>query len=118
MKKNDYILIAIIIVVAVAGVILFSRYDNISSTSIVVTVDGKLFGTYSLKKDQEIEINDTNYLIIRDGIADMIKANCPDQICVKQKPISKNNESIICLPNKVIVEVVGGEKTEFDAVVN
>lgn len=118
MKKNDFILIVIIFIVAILGFVFYSNYGGNNAASIVVTVDGKIYGTYSLKKEQKIKINDTNYLIIEDGQADMIKANCPDKICVEQKPISKKKESIICLPNKVIVEVLGGEETEFDAVTN
>ena len=37
---------------------------------------------------------------------------------MNQKEISKNNESIICLPNKVVVEVESSENSEFDAVSN
>ena len=70
------------------------------------------------KKEQEIKINDTNHLIIKDGQADMIEADCPDQICVEHISISKNKETIVCLPNKVIVEIVGGEDAEIDAVAN
>ena len=48
----------------------------------------------------------------------MESADCPDQICVRQKAISKEGESIICLPNKVVVSIVGGEEKELDAVTN
>ena len=48
----------------------------------------------------------------------MTDADCPDQLCVHQKAASKNHESIICLPNKVVVEVDGSEEREFDAVAN
>ena len=118
MRKNDLILMVIIFIVAILGFVLYLNYGENKAASIVVTVDGKVYGTYSLNKEQKIKINDTNYLIIKDGQADMIKANCPDKICVEQKSISKKKESIICLPNKVIVEVVGGEEKEFDAVTN
>jgi hypothetical protein len=37
---------------------------------------------------------------------------------VDHKTISKNKETIVCLPNKVIVEIVGGEDVEMDAVAN
>ena len=67
---------------------------------------------------EKIKINETNHLMIKDGQADMTEAECPDQICVEHKSISKNKETIVCLPNKVIVEIVGGEDTELDAVAN
>lgn len=118
MKKNDIILAVIILIIAGAGLLIYIGLGKQSAGTITVTVDGEVFGTYSLEKNQKIQINDTNHLVIQDGQADMIEADCPDQICVDQKTISKNKESIVCLPNKVIVEVVGGEDADLDAVTN
>ena len=39
-----------------------------------------------------------------------------DQICVHQRAISKNGESIICLPNKVVVSIEGAEDSQIDVV--
>ena len=55
---------------------------------------------------------------IKDGEADMISADCPDKLCVHQKAISKDGESIICLPNQVVVEIESSESSEYDAVTN
>lgn len=118
MKKNDWILVMVILVLAGIGFFIYTSYGRQNAGFVKVTVDGELFGMYSLEKEQEIKINDTNYLIIRDGQADMIEADCPDQICVDHKTISKNKETIVCLPNKVIAEIVGGEDVENDAVSN
>ena len=118
MKKNDWILVAVILVLAGSGFLIFTSFGRQTAGIVKVTVDGEVFGTYSLKKEQEVEINDTNRLIIEDGQVDMIEADCPDQICVEHISISKNKETIVCLPNKVIVEIVGGEDTEIDAVAN
>ncbi len=118
MKKNDWILVAVILIIAGIGFLIYLNFGKKRAGLVKVTVAGELFGTYSLEKEQEIKINDTNYLIIKDGQADMVEANCPDQICVDHKSISKNKETIVCLPNKIIVEIVGGEDTEFDAVAN
>lgn len=118
MKKNDWILVAVILVLAGIGFIIYTSFGRQSAGLVKVIVDGELFGIYSLEKEHEIKINDTNRLIIKDGQADMIEADCPDQICVEHKSISKNKETIVCLPNKVIVEIVGGEDAELDAVVN
>lgn len=83
-----------------------------------MTVGGNVYGEYRLDKDQTIEIRGTNLLEIRDGKADMTDADCPDKLCVEQKAISKNGESIVCLPNQVVVTVTTGEQTENDAVAN
>jgi len=44
-------------------------------------------------------------LVIKDGKADMISAECPDHICVHHAPISHKGETIVCLPNRVVVEI-------------
>lgn len=118
MKKNDWILVVVILVFAGVGFLIYTSFGRQTAGIVKVTVDGEVFGTYSLKKEHEIEINDTNRLIIEDGQVDMVEADCPDQICVEHISISKNKETIVCLPNKVVVEIVGGEDAEIDAVAN
>lgn len=117
MKKNDYILI-VGILAAVVILLIASRHLWSGNGALVeVTVDGKVTGQYRLDSEQTIQINGTNILRIQDGKADMIDADCPDKLCVEQKAISKNGESIVCLPNKVVVTVAGGEDAAGDAVV-
>ena len=48
----------------------------------------------------------------------MIRAVCADQLWVKLQAVSKNKESIICLPNKIIVEVDSHKNSQYDAVSN
>ena len=54
-------------------------------------------------------------MVIADGTADVTQADCPDKICVDHAPISRDRETIICLPHKLVVEVKGGEASEIDA---
>ena len=49
------------------------------------------------------------------GIA-VTDADCPDRLCVNQKAISYQGESIICLPHKLTVTIEGGEHGSVDAV--
>ena len=109
MKKRDYILIGCILLVAAvcAGFFLLTGKE---AQEAVVTVDGEVYGTYSLAKDQTIEI--------QNGQAKMEWADCPDQLCVHQKAISRTGESIICLPNQVVVSVQGSKESELDGIVN
>ena len=118
MKFKDFVLLMGILVVAFAAYLGIQFISFQDAERISISVDGKIYGVYSLHADQEIQINDTNILVIKNGIADMIEADCPDQICVNQKEISKTRETIVCLPNKVIVEVKGADSSELDAVTN
>lgn len=114
LKKKEMIFIGGVLVLALVlwmGLSFFRKGDY---GTIRITVDGEEYSVYSLGEDRTIEINDTNVCEIKDGSVHMIHATCPDKLCIKQKAIDKNGGSIICLPNKVMIE---GEKTaELDAV--
>ncbi|MDR2903705.1 MAG: NusG domain II-containing protein, partial [Clostridiales bacterium] len=57
-----------------------------------------------------------NTVEIRDGAARMAKADCPDGLCLKQGQIRHTNETVVCLPNRVTVEIIGGERGAFDGI--
>ena len=55
------------------------------------------------------------YVKIEDGCAYMLSANCPDKLCIRQGKAKDSSKKIICLPNRVTVEVT--KKSEIDEVV-
>lgn len=120
MKKNDIVLVLAILVIA--GVI-FTAYRcsyKEEGVFVIITVDGAEYERASLKKNMIIDVEGQrgiNSVEIKDGSVSMIAAECPDQICVKHKKIQSNQEKIVCLPNKVIVEISGGQADDMDAVV-
>lgn len=113
LKKKDFLLIIIVLVVAL-GFYLFQEWGRKSSDNqVVVMVNGEIFGTYDLDDDQTVSINNgSNILKIEDHKAKMSRADCPDKLCVHQRAISKANESIICLPNKVVVKITARDQTK------
>lgn len=119
MKKKDWILIIVVLCVAGCAYLSHQLLRNTGAGEVIVKVNGELTGTYSLNEDQEVEINQgSNILEIKNGRADMLEADCPDQLCVHQKAISASNENIICLPNKVIVEIRSRTDSQIDTVAN
>ena len=119
LKKKDWILILIIVCVAGGAFLFHQVVGGRGANCVTVKVNGEIEGTYSLSEDREVSINGgTSILQIKNGKASMISADCPDQLCVHQKAVSMNHENIICLPNKVVVEVESSEESEFDAVTN
>lgn len=78
-----------------------------------VSVDGTLLCRLDLGKNQEQELEGyqggTNHLVIKDGKAWISEASCPDKLCVHQGAVSRENELIVCLPNRVTVRITGKE---------
>lgn len=118
--KSDRLFLGLLGLALLLGLAFFTLEKAKQGAYVEVTVDGELYGTYSLSKEQTVEIvideTVTNVLEIGDGKADMTEADCPDQICVHQRAVSREGETIVCLPNKVVVEVSGAEDFELDAV--
>lgn len=124
--RNDIILISVIVIISAALLLVWklvylNGQDMNGDACVRVTVDGRVYGTYPLSKDDTIEIKNvdgdvTNILVIKDDVADITSADCPDHLCVKQKAISKEGESIICLPNKVVVTVKSDTKSDIDSI--
>ncbi len=122
MKKNDYILIAGIIIVALFILGTTRIWQGLTTGEMayaLVTVDGKEYGRYPLNEDTTVEIkldeSTYNHFSITGGYVKMDSASCPDQICVKHAHIKYAGESIVCLPDKVVIEIVGGKDNGIDA---
>ena len=125
MKKNDLILICSLLVIAftIFGITRIWQQNNTDDNAVVVvTVDGSEQGRYPLNQDVEkrFDFADGSYNVLRisDGKVEISEASCPDQICVKHRNIHYKNETIVCLPNKLVVEIVGGEENDIDAIAN
>ena len=116
MEKKDILLLLALLLVG--GLLwFFLRPQKVDPQSTVrITVDGSVYGEYALDSYAEVNINDTNVCVIDHGTAYMKSANCPDQICVKTKAIKTSASSIVCLPNKVVVEIVTPKDAEVSDV--
>lgn len=115
--KKEVIFIAVLVVSGLAlliGVLLFSKEGG----QVVVTVSGNEVASFSLDEDRTylIEGKDggTNLLIIQDGKAHMESASCPDGLCINMGKIHAAGQSIICLPNEVVVSVEKSQPSADD----
>ena len=51
----------------------------------------------------------SNTIQVEQGRIRVAEADCPDQVCVNQGWISDSALPIVCLPNKLVIEIIGGE---------
>lgn len=122
MKKkriiNDIILIALLVLIPLGLLLMGNSKDNTDSDSVVrISVDGNLYKTIPLGEDTDITVvteAGTNHVIINGGKVWVSDADCPEKVCVDHSPISKNREQIVCLPHKMVIEIVSGNDSEID----
>ena len=110
-KKSDLILILVFCVAALFA-LLAVRSGRKEGALAQVRIDGKLYGNYSLAEEQTVPLHGEDFvsiLVIRDGAAD---ADCPDQICVKHHPVRVRGETIVCLPHKLVVEIISDQEED------
>lgn len=108
LHRRDLLLIASILIIAVIlwmGNLLLQK----PAVSVRVTVDGTVVREFDLDKDQEYDIfghgQGMNHLVIRNGAAWIDGASCPDQVCVKQGRIRQDGQVIVCMPNRVMIQI-------------
>ncbi len=103
MKKGDKIIIICVAFAVILSAVCIVALKEPGST-VTVKQNNKTVYTGSLKKDATVLL-DTNTVVIKDKSVYMSDAVCKNQVCVNTGKISKKGESIICLPNKVTVEI-------------
>jgi len=124
MRKKEFILIGIILIIAfgIYGLnIYINRLSENEKKTVNIFIEGKLFKSVDIDNYEEVKIvteYGENIVIIDRGKVRMKEASCPDKVCVHMGWISKTIQNIVCLPGKVHVEIAGkdDEKGEMDAV--
>lgn len=109
--RSDIILIGVLLIISLS-VLLFVFLTREEGAIADVYVDGVKVAEYPLSIDGVYYLNNgSNVLVIENGTAYMREANCPDKFskngCVNTGKISYVGQTIVCLPNKIIVEIVG-----------
>lgn len=114
-KKLDFVIVGVLMMLSflpevILGASVGKGYNN---TYAEITVDGKMYKTVALSEHSGEEIfeikteHGINIVKIKDNKIGIIEADCPDQVCMNPEYIEKAGESLVCLPNKVMIQIKG-----------
>lgn len=125
MTKGDKILIVVVVILTFLS-LGFIRSQALSNEDkfVSIQVNGKevkkiIFDKNIIGKEIPIESEyGFNLIEIGDEEVRVIQADCPDKLDVKKGYISNIGETIVCLPNKMIVEIKGVAKGEEMDIMN
>ena len=73
----------------------------------VITVDGNRTAVLPLSADTVYDLPG-NWIVVENGACFVQEADCPDRLCVAQGRAQRAGQRIVCLPNRLMIEIVGG----------
>lgn len=120
MKKKEIIFAGIILVLAGILFLVFRLTGETEGNQVRITIDGEEYGTYALEEDREIEVRQNggyNKIVIENGIVYMEDADCPDKYCIEQGKIHNQKQTIVCLPHRLVVDIMGEETKELPDII-
>lgn len=105
--------VVIVLVLALLAAALYMILAPTQGRSAEIYVDGTLVATVRLDHQERIDLNGLT-VVVEEGSIHVEDADCPDKICERMGKISKAGETIICLPNRVVIKILG--KGEVEAI--
>ena len=109
MKPLDFILVICLMVASFTPFLLLGGVHG-TSRQAQLRVNSQVIKTFDLTKDQTYTYQDAdgdiNKIEVRDGRIAIVYANCGDQICVRKGFINQTGQTIVCLPHKLVIEVM------------
>lgn len=118
-KIGDALIIAAVVVGAVFAIPLISSgAQGGQARFAVVEVNGTESMRIALGKDQdhrtfEVEgFAGTTTIEVENGKVRMLESACPDKLCIGMGWAEETGDSIVCIPNRVVIKLVGSEKEE------
>ena len=116
MSKSAKVILALLVVTAAASAaFLLLRPRDTAHPVARITLDGEVIDEIDLTEitqpwsfTVEGKTGLTNTILVEPGRIRVDHADCPDQICVHQGFISDGPTPIVCLPNKLIIQITGG----------
>ncbi len=122
LSKADYVLIIFFILIAIVFNFVLSNIlkEEVVNGKVIVYYKNDVYKEFPLEENIEYTVttdNGINTFKILDNKVKMIDANCKDKICLYEREIEYNNETIICLPNNILIKIESDEESSIDSYV-
>jgi hypothetical protein len=109
MTAGDAVVLALLLV-AGAGGLVTGVWRMSPGEMVVVEVNSIAVQTLSLRRPSRTSVAGVRGELIvevRDGRAAVVSAECPNHVCVRTGWRSRAGDVIVCVPNRVIVRIMG-----------
>lgn len=105
-SKLDWILTIILLSISVSSLISYNNAWSDNDKIALIYKNNELIMEVALSKDDVINF-DEMVVEVKEGRVRALKAECPRKICVHTGWISSPSQTIVCVTNKVLIEIAG-----------
>jgi len=114
LKALDFVLLALL----AGGAVSPWFVADGSGAFAVVSHDG---GEERLPLDEDRTLTVTGpvgrtVVVVENGSVSIRESDCPQKLCVRMGSVDQTGESLVCVPNRVVVTVEGGDDEEPDGI--
>lgn len=122
MNKYDFIPASAAVIVALV-MFLMNIFGQKDGNVCQIYTNNVLTETINLADEGTYNIYDTSGNIIltyeiKNRAVDVVSSDCDNKLCVNQSAIHRDGESIVCLPQKIVLAIKSDEEEEFDGFTN
>ena len=103
LKKGDIVVICLVAATFILSIVLLASFSK-NGSRVIIKQNNAVVYDQPITNDDTVDTGE-NVIVIQNQKVYMSRSNCKNQICVHTGQITKKGESIVCLPNKVIVEI-------------
>lgn len=110
LRKADILLFFSFLALAALIALLPLMRSSGGEQKVRIISGGEIKGIYPLENDIDVEVRrdgHLNIVSIKDKKVHMEYSDCKNQVCVHTGEITRTVETIVCLPNYLIVEITG-----------
>ena len=117
-QKGDMVAIGLVLLLAAAVFACFLPSQNAEGSVAEIYCEDTLIRVVSLDEDQTFTVSGAygNTITVRDGKIAVTESDCPGGDCVSCGWSDSAGRSIVCLPNRLEIRIVG-ESGDVDFVV-
>lgn len=115
MNKNDIWLMIIILMISSISIVSFSILKKEENKVAKIYYDKNLIKTVDLNIDQTFTVNGYNgeiYIEVKNEKIRVNEEQSPLHLCSKQGYISSSLETIVCLPNKIVIQIESNDSLD------
>lgn len=121
LKKGDAVIILILAAAVFSWLAAYEPGESKDAGQVVIEVNGNVYKTIPMSDGMKsenihIELENGNHIdiAVSENGAYVKDVECPDKVCQKTGLVSRAGQSIVCLPNKVVVYIEGKKESEVD----